>query len=92
MSRLEVLIVDDEPLARERIRDLLAAESDVEIVGECKNGKEAVASLETLSPDLVFLDVQMPDLDGFGMFISQGKMGQIHVSHGPFRRIVPDMR
>ncbi len=67
MSRLEVLIVDDEPLARRRIRDLLAAESDVEIVGECKNGKEAVASIETRKPDLVFLDVQMPDLDGFGV-------------------------
>jgi two-component system LytT family response regulator len=65
--RIRVLIVDDEPLARERIRDLLASASDVEIIGECSNGKEAVAAIREKAPDLLFLDVQMPHLDGFGV-------------------------
>ena len=62
---LRALIVDDEPLARERIRSLLARESDVEVVGECGDGAGAVAAIERLGPDLVFLDVQMPEVDGF---------------------------
>jgi two-component system, LytTR family, response regulator len=65
--RIRVLIVDDEPLARERIRDLLASANDVEILGECGNGKEAVAAIHEKKPDLLFLDVQMPHLDGFGV-------------------------
>ena len=65
--RIRVLIVDDEPLARERIRDLLASANDVEIVGECENGKEAVDLIREKKPDLLFLDVQMPHLDGFGV-------------------------
>jgi two-component system LytT family response regulator len=60
-----VLIVDDEALARERIRSLLASERDVTIVGECSGGREAVAAIVQHRPDLVFLDIQMPDLDGF---------------------------
>jgi len=60
-----VLIVDDEALARERIRTLLASERDVTIVGECSGGREAVAAIVQHRPDLVFLDIQMPDLDGF---------------------------
>lgn len=60
-----VLIVDDESLARERVRTLLAAERDVTIVGECSGGREAVAAIVEHRPDLVFLDIQMPDLDGF---------------------------
>ena len=59
------LIVDDEPLARERIRDLLAAESDIEVVGECGDGAGAVAAIESLSPQIVFLDIQMPEMSGF---------------------------
>ncbi len=62
---LRVLIVDDEPLARERLRDLLAREEDVEIVGECADGKAAIETIDAERPDLVFLDVQMPELDGF---------------------------
>jgi len=62
---LRALIVDDEPLARERVRTLLADESDVEVVGECADGGEAVAAIERLAPDLVLLDVQMPGVDGF---------------------------
>ena len=60
-----VLIVDDEALARERLRTLLGSERDVTIVGECSGGREAVAAIVQYRPDLVFLDVQMPDLDGF---------------------------
>lgn len=65
--RLKVLIVDDEPPARELIATLLREEADVEVVGECANGRSALAAIERLAPDLVFLDVQMPGLDGFGL-------------------------
>jgi two-component system LytT family response regulator len=60
-----VLIVDDEALARERVRTLLAGEKDVTIVGECSGGREAVTAIVQHRPDLVFLDIQMPDLGGF---------------------------
>jgi two-component system LytT family response regulator len=63
--KIRALIVDDEPPARELIATLLRQETDVEIVGTCANGRSAVAAIERLSPDLVFLDVQMPGLDGF---------------------------
>jgi two-component system LytT family response regulator len=62
---LRVLLVDDEPPARRRMRRMLAAEPDVEIVGECGTGAAAVEQVRSLEPDLVFLDVQMPDGDGF---------------------------
>lgn len=64
-SRIRVLIVDDEPMARERIRALLESEPDVEVVGECTDGAHAVREVRSLDPDLMFLDVQMPRLDGF---------------------------
>ncbi len=64
-NRIRVLIVDDEPLARRGIRQLLEPEKDFEIVGEAANGREAVSAIEKLAPDLVFLDIQMPLLDGF---------------------------
>jgi two-component system LytT family response regulator len=64
---MRVLIVDDEPLARERLRTLLAAEPDVETVGESPDGPSAVTAIRQLAPDLVFLDVQMPGMDGFGV-------------------------
>ena len=64
---MRALLVDDEPLARQRIRQLLKNEADVEIAGEAGNGMEAVRLIEELQPDLVFLDVQMPELDGFGV-------------------------
>ena len=60
-----VLIVDDEALARERVRTLLAAERDVTIVGECAGGREAAHAIVEHRPDLVFLDIQMPDMSGF---------------------------
>ena len=62
--KLRVLIVDDEPLARERLRSLLQAEPDVEIMGECASGTEAIATIRSTPPDLVFLDMQMPGCDG----------------------------
>src|SRR6187402_2835899 len=64
-SRLRVAIVDDEALARAVMREYLSASSDVEIVAECQNGFEAVKVVSELHPDLLFLDVQMPKLDGF---------------------------
>jgi two-component system LytT family response regulator len=65
--KLRVLIVDDEPLAREKLRTLLQKEPDVEIAGECRDGAEAVTAIARITPDLVFLDVQMPEVDGFGV-------------------------
>jgi two-component system LytT family response regulator len=62
---MRVIIVDDEPLARAVLREHLNAHADVEIVGECANGFEAVKAIAELAPDLVFLDIQMPKLDGF---------------------------
>ena len=62
---MRVIIVDDEPLARAVLREHLDAHADVEIVGECANGFEAVKAIAELVPDLVFLDIQMPRLDGF---------------------------
>jgi two-component system, LytTR family, response regulator len=65
--RIRTLVVDDQPVARERIVSLLAVESDVEVVGECATGGEAVRAIRTLAPDLVFLDMQMPELDGLAV-------------------------
>jgi two-component system LytT family response regulator len=70
--RLRALIVDDERLARERLRELLADEPDVELIGECGNGDDAVAAIERDHPDLVLLDIQMPELDGFGVVRAVG--------------------
>ena len=64
---IRTLIVDDESLARERIRDMLASAAQIEIIAECANGREAIEAIQTLSPDLVFLDVEMPGIDGFGV-------------------------
>src|ERR1051325_8758219 len=64
---IRVLIVDDERLARERIRDMLAADSRIEILNECVNGEQAIEVIQQLAPDLVFLDVEMPGKDGFAV-------------------------
>jgi two-component system LytT family response regulator len=64
-KKIRTLIVDDEPLARSNLSVLLRIDSDVEIVGECGSGTEAVAEIRNARPDLVFLDVQMPECDGF---------------------------
>lgn len=65
MNRIRTLIADDEPLARERIYNLISENPEFAIVGECVDGLEAVEAILRLKPDLLFLDVQMPELDGF---------------------------
>ncbi len=60
-----VVIADDEPLARERIRTLLGAREDLTVIAECRDGAETLACIAEQAPDLIFLDVQMPELDGF---------------------------
>lgn len=62
---LDVLVVDDEEPARRRLRDLLAKEDGVRLIGECPDGPSAIDAIEEQKPDLVFLDVQMPEMDGF---------------------------
>lgn len=63
--KIRTLIVDDMLLARQRIKRHLKKDSDIEIVGESFNGREAITAIENIKPDLVFLDVQMPEIDGF---------------------------
>ncbi|MDT4967595.1 MAG: two-component system, LytTR family, response regulator [Acidobacteriota bacterium] len=72
MEKIRTVIVDDEPLARRGIRALLKEEKDVEIISECRNGREAVTAIEEQGPDLVFLDVQMPELNGFDVLEAIG--------------------
>jgi two-component system, LytTR family, response regulator len=67
LNKIRAVIADDEPLARRGIRQLLAPHPDITIVAEARDGREAVRALRELEPDLLFLDVQMPVLDGFGV-------------------------
>jgi two-component system LytT family response regulator len=67
---MRVLIVDDEPVARQRLRRLLSEIEDVQLIGECKNGRDAVTKISEDRPDLVLLDVQMPMMDGFAVLRS----------------------
>src|SRR4029079_18196856 len=76
MPALRPAIVDDEPLARRGIRQLLTPYADVAVVGEAGNGRDAVTLIRTSAPDLVFLNVQMPELDGFGV-LRQLAPGQV---------------
>ena len=66
-STIRTLIVDDEPLARRRIRTLLEREPDIQPIGECASGTEALEAIAEQHPDLVFLHIQMPGLDGLGV-------------------------
>lgn len=68
--RIRTLIVDDEPLARSLLRSFLADDAEMEVIGECGDGNTAIEMIELSAPDLVFLDIQMPDLDGFGVLRS----------------------
>ena len=70
MTRLRTIVVDDEPLARERIRTLLAEDAEVRVVAECGDGAAAIESVIQHEPDLLFLDVQMPEMDGFAVLQS----------------------
>ena len=72
MGSIRTLVVEDQALARERLVELLSAETDVEVIAACGTGSDAVASIRALSPDLVLLDLQMPDLDGFGVVSEVG--------------------
>lgn len=67
MSKIRVLIIDDERPSRRKIRRFLESELDIEVVGEAGDGREAIAIIQSEKPDLIFLDVQMPGLDGFGV-------------------------
>src|ERR1043166_675114 len=64
-TKIKTLIVDDEPLARRNLRLLLVKDPQIEILDECRNGREAVKAINSLSPELIFLDIQMPEMDGF---------------------------
>ncbi len=75
---LKVLIVDDEPLARENLRILLQDESDIEVVGECANAVEAIGAVNKLRPDVIFLDIQMPRISGLEM------AGMLDEEHRPW--------
>ena len=65
--KIQTVIVDDEPLARKFLREMLGNDPQVEIVAECANGYEALRAVKKLKPDLLFLDIQMPELDGFAV-------------------------
>src|ERR1700704_79972 len=71
-SRIKALIADDEALARKFIRGILKQDHEVELVGECSNGKDAVAMIRRHKPDVVFLDIQMPEMDGFKVLEALG--------------------
>ena len=72
MNKIRALVVDDEPIARERVLSLLQQEEDMEVVAECGDGPQAVSAIQHHTPDLVFLDVQMPGLDAFGVINAIG--------------------
>lgn len=65
MELIRVVIVDDEPLARENLEGLLTSDSEIEIVGQCANGVEAIRTIKKIKPDILFLDVEMPEMNGF---------------------------
>ncbi len=77
MSKIRTVIVDDEPLARERLRKLVSNEEDLELIELCKNGQEAIDHLRKEPPDLLFLDIQMPEINGFEV------LKQINYEHIP---------
>lgn len=72
MTKIRTLIVDDMLLARKRVRRHLDQDPEVEVVGECADGREAIAAIRDLAPDLLFLDVQMPETDGFEVLTTVG--------------------
>jgi two-component system LytT family response regulator len=77
-KQIRVLLVDDEPLAREMIREMLKDDAEVSVVGECVNGREAIEAIQEHDPDLIFLDVQMPEIGGFEVL---EVLKSVHVPH-----------
>ena len=77
-QQIRTLVVDDEPLARQRVISLLKNHSEIHLIGECRNGEEAVAAINSKQPDLIFLDIEMPGLDGFGV------VSNIDLKYKPF--------
>jgi two-component system LytT family response regulator len=75
--RLKALIVDNEPLVRERLRFLLSSDQEVEIAAECRDGREAVATLKEQKIDVIFPDIQMPDMRGFDVI---EQVGAVNIS------------
>lgn len=75
---IRTLVVDDEPLARQRVVSLLKNYSEIQLIGECRNGEEAVEAINSKKPDLIFLDIEMPGLDGFGV------VSNIQLNYKPF--------
>jgi two-component system LytT family response regulator len=73
VTKIRTLVIDDEPVARSHVIRLLRDEPDIDVVGECANGAEAVNAIEHEAPDLLFLDVQMPELDGFELMRAIGE-------------------
>jgi two-component system LytT family response regulator len=71
-ARIRALIADDEPLARRGVRQLLAPHADVDVVGESRSGSETLEALATLGPDVLFLDIQMPEMNGFDVVRARG--------------------
>ena len=72
-ARIRTLVADDEPIARARMLALLRDEPDIELIGECDTGTEALSAIERTSPDLVFLDIQMPQIDGLTLARTLGR-------------------
>jgi two-component system LytT family response regulator len=70
--KIRTVVVDDEPLARRRLARLLESDENVDVVGVCANGRDAVKAVQDAKPDLLFLDVQMPEMDGFGVLQALG--------------------
>ncbi len=81
-KKFRTLVVDDMALARRRVKRYLKTDVEIEIVGECANGHEAISSIQTLAPDLVFLDVQMPEMDGFEVLEALTNVRSVNIRHG----------
>jgi two-component system LytT family response regulator len=77
-NTIRTLVVDDEPLARQRVVSLLKNYPEIQLVGECRNGEEAVEAINSKKPDLIFLDIEMPGMDGFGV------VSNIDLKYKPF--------
>jgi two-component system LytT family response regulator len=78
-ERIRTLVVDDEPLAREGMLSLLEEDPEIEVVGSCANGRQALEQVRRLEPALLLLDVQMPEMDGFGVLEALGEAAPVVV-------------